>query len=153
MPYCLPDLNQLLAASKRTPRDRHGRPLPALNHYATMKREHGVDVILVLRSQLVKHFGGIPRLPLPIRSILFLWVEKEKRRDPDNIAAGGTKIILDSLQQIGVIRGDGWALYEMELHREYAMAHKFLVDPQHAGVFITITYASAKPCRLVGTRS
>lgn len=34
--------------------------------------------------------------------------EKDARRDKDNIASGGFKMILDSLQHAGILRNDGW---------------------------------------------
>lgn len=37
----------------------------------------------------------------------YLWVEKNKRRDLDNITFG-RKIIQDSLVQCGVLKNDGW---------------------------------------------
>jgi hypothetical protein len=38
-----------------------------------------------------------------------LYVEPNRKRDPDNIVAGGTKLLLDSLVGAGVLRGDGWS--------------------------------------------
>ena len=38
---------------------------------------------------------------------VFTWYEKDKRRNPDNIAAG-KKYIFDGLQQVKVIKNDGW---------------------------------------------
>lgn len=40
--------------------------------------------------------------------LTLLFVEPNKRRDPDNVVAGGTKLVLDSLVGAGVLRGDGW---------------------------------------------
>lgn len=39
----------------------------------------------------------------------FLFIESDRRRDPDNIAAGGVKILFDALVGADVIAGDGWA--------------------------------------------
>jgi len=38
--------------------------------------------------------------------ISFTWMEGDRKRDPDGIAAGGTKIILDALVRCGVLRSD-----------------------------------------------
>lgn len=49
-------------------------------------------------------------LPKHIRKqvdIEFVWVEKNKKRDKDNIAFA-KKFILDALQDLGVIGNDGW---------------------------------------------
>ncbi len=40
--------------------------------------------------------------------ISFTWIEKNKRRDPDNICAG-KKFILDGLVLAGLLSADGWA--------------------------------------------
>ena len=39
---------------------------------------------------------------------VFLWLEPNKKRDKDNIAAGGRKYIFDSLVEMGILKGDGW---------------------------------------------
>jgi Holliday junction resolvase RusA-like endonuclease len=38
---------------------------------------------------------------------IFHWIEKDRRRDKDNIAMA-KKFILDSLQEWGVLKNDGW---------------------------------------------
>ena len=35
------------------------------------------------------------------------WVEKTKRRDPDNIM-GGIKYVLDGIVKAGILKNDGW---------------------------------------------
>ena len=39
----------------------------------------------------------------------FTWVEASRRRDPDNIAAGGRKLLFDTLVELGAWQNDGWA--------------------------------------------
>ena len=39
----------------------------------------------------------------------YLWVEKNKKRDLDNISSFGRKVIQDALVNEGVIANDGWA--------------------------------------------
>lgn len=38
----------------------------------------------------------------------YRWYEPNRKRDKDNIAAVGRKIIQDALVEAGVIRNDGW---------------------------------------------
>ena len=45
--------------------------------------------------------------PMGIISLVFVWVEKNKKRDKDNITAA-KKFIFDGMQQAGVIPNDGW---------------------------------------------
>lgn len=39
--------------------------------------------------------------------VTFVWVEKDRRRDPDNIDSA-KKFILDGLIKAGILKGDGW---------------------------------------------
>lgn len=41
-------------------------------------------------------------------SVHFELVEQNTRRDPDNIASGAAKLVLDGLVKAGVLEGDGW---------------------------------------------
>ena len=38
----------------------------------------------------------------------FLWIEPNKKRNPDNVAAGGRKMVFDGLVTAKVIENDGW---------------------------------------------
>lgn len=38
----------------------------------------------------------------------YIWHEKDKRRDLDNISSFGRKVIQDALVSVGVLGGDGW---------------------------------------------
>ena len=38
----------------------------------------------------------------------FIWIEKNKKRDKDNITGFGKKVILDALVQEEIIENDGW---------------------------------------------
>ena len=48
-------------------------------------------------------------LPVKTAYLRFTWGEPNKKRDPDNIAAGGRKFILDALVHSGILPNDGWA--------------------------------------------
>lgn len=62
--------------------------------------------------------------------IEFLWIEQNKRRDKDNIASA-KKFILDALQEIGILKGDGW---------KHIVGFKddFKINTKHPGVEVTI---------------
>lgn len=68
--------------------------------YARMKRD---------LTAVVKTLAERAKLPkFPARVVLeFTWVEQDRRRDPDNVAAA-RKFVLDGLVAAGVLRGDGW---------------------------------------------
>ena len=68
---------------------------------AKLKREQMNAVILVLRRQIRRPL----REPVTMR---YLWVEKDRRRDKDNISGGGRKIIQDALVRMKALKNDGW---------------------------------------------
>lgn len=56
-------------------------------------------------QKLYYYFCRLPELKPPIR-IHFTWIEKNKRRDLDNISSAGRKFILDTLQKCGKLKND-----------------------------------------------
>lgn len=56
----------------------------------------------------------LPELKTPV-SITFVWIEKNKRRDLDNVSAVGRKFILDTLQLCGKLKNDNLN-YVVDLH-------------------------------------
>lgn len=47
----------------------------------------------------------LPAFTVPI-AIRMVWIEKNERRDRDNVSSGGSKIILDAMKQLGTIIDD-----------------------------------------------
>jgi len=90
----LPGVNELLAAAK----SGHGRG----NAYSRLKAEWKTTVhYLAIHARLRPHTGPV--------KIAFDWIERNRRRDPDNFTGGGRKLILDGLVAAGVLQNDGWA--------------------------------------------
>lgn len=86
--------------------------LPGLNDYVDAERRHrqaGGSFKRKWQNAVFNALRGQIRRPLrePVR-LSFLWVEKDRRRDKDNIAAFGRKVIQDALVQMKVLRNDGW---------------------------------------------
>jgi len=71
-----------------------------------------------------------PALEKPVE-VHFKWYRKNRRFDPDNIAAG-QKYILDGLVEGKVLENDGWKQIK-ELH------HTFEVDKKNPRVVVTLT--------------
>lgn len=90
IPGQLPGMNEVVESSKSC----RGKS----NQYARDKKAIG-DWIRIYLSQ-----GKLPQFKEC--KIGFHWVEPDKKRDPDNISAGGKKFILDALVSIGVIPTD-----------------------------------------------
>ena len=88
IPGELPDLNTIIDESKK-----HWA------EYNRMKKEYTEMV-----AWLAKGKGKFKKINLDIT-----WVCKDRRKDKDNIMAGGLKMILDGLVVAGVIKNDGWS--------------------------------------------
>lgn len=92
IPGPLPSLNDLIDAAK-------GKGGTGVG-YSTLKHRW---------TEAVFWRAKAARLPALERIFVrFTWVEKDRSRNPDNIAAGGRKPSLDGLVQAKVIKNDGW---------------------------------------------
>ncbi len=87
IPGELPSLNEIIGKSK----SHWGK-------YHKTKKEETNKV-----AWLAKSLPPVERVELDITYYCI-----NRRKDPDNIAAGGKKIILDGLVKAGVIANDGW---------------------------------------------
>lgn len=85
--------------------------LPGLNEYtnscrsgyrqgARLKRQTEEDLIWIFKSQFKGQLNGL-------YDVDFVWFEKDKRRDHDNIASA-RKFIFDALVKSGILPDDGW---------------------------------------------
>ena len=91
-----------------------------------LKRKNQDIVSLYIRNQL----RGIH-----ITKTVFMkytWVEKDKRRDLDNISSFGRKVIQDALVNCGVLKNDGW-------DQIFGFTDTFCVDKDHPRIEVTIT--------------
>lgn len=93
IPGRLPGLNELIAAAKGA--GGTGRA------YSRLKRDWTNTIHLLARA------AKLGRAPTPA-FLRFVWVEPNRRRDPDNFCAGGRKLLLDGLVAAGVFSDDGW---------------------------------------------
>lgn len=91
LPFTFPGLNDYIDA-ERSHRQKA----------AKMKREWQNAVMFCIRRQIREKFTR----PVHMR---YLWVEKDRRRDKDNVAAFGRKVIQDALVKARVLENDGWA--------------------------------------------
>ena len=57
------------------------------------------------QQALYYYLRKLPQFKKPIK-LHFTWIEKNKRRDLDNISAVGKKFILDTLQLCGKLKND-----------------------------------------------
>lgn len=116
IPGPLPGLNELIGAAK----SGRGRS----NAYSRLKSTWTGVVMAKARSARMPKF-------VDCVSVLFVWREANKRRDIDNVAGGGTKLVLDGLVKAGVLDGDGWK-------HVFCIEHRFQVDVKKPGVLVVI---------------
>src|SRR5690625_3020649 len=110
IPGELPDMNKIIKASK--------------SHYmaySTLKKDY---TALVQMSA-----GSLTKIEKADFEIT--WYCKNKRKDPDNVAGGGIKFLLDGLVKAGVLDNDGWK----EVN---SVKHIFKVDKNNPRVEVII---------------
>lgn len=109
-------MNELIAAAKGSGGRGAG--------YAKLKRQWTEAVWAYAKNQRVPAISG--------RVILeFTWHEIDRRRDPDNVAAGGRKLVLDGLVKAGVLGGDGWRYVQ-------SWTDRFDIQPDRPGVAVQL---------------
>lgn len=90
VPGSLPGMNKMIGAA-------HSK---SYHVYSNMKRKYTELVAACCKEQAIGPYTA----PIKLR---IQWIEPNKRRDLDNIAAA-KKFILDGLVMAGVIPNDGW---------------------------------------------
>lgn len=91
---------------------------------AKQKQQYDFAIVAILRTKGFRH--QFRRVRVHIK-----WIEKNRRRDPDNIAAG-KKFIMDALVDHGVLQGDGW-------QHVVSYSDSFDVDKNNTGFWLTLT--------------
>jgi Holliday junction resolvase RusA-like endonuclease len=87
-------------------------PLPGLNELIRAKGNTRYQAYNKLKREWMKTIqwelvaGKI--IPVSKAFFRFTWHEASRRRDLDNITAGGRKLILDALVLSGILSDDGW---------------------------------------------
>ena len=116
-------MNDLLDWSKRQG-TRTGRKGQRVNVYAEQKKSWEEIIWAAIRNAHIQPIRGSVTL-------LYLWKEPNKRRNPSNIVAGGRKFIEDALVRAGILHNDGWKeILEFTDH--------WIVDKKQPGVRVTL---------------
>jgi Holliday junction resolvase RusA-like endonuclease len=106
-------------------------PLPGMNdfagkksrwHYGLLKRNWNMTISLYIKQAKLK--------PMPCVRVSFLWHERNKRRDPDNVMSGA-KFILDALVSCKILPDDGWD----EIR---GITHSYTVSATNPGVMVVL---------------
>lgn len=96
------------------------------NRYAgaKLKKEQEEFIIIEIKKQIKS-----AKIETPVR-INYLWIEKDKRRDLDNVCFA-RKFIQDALVKADVLKDDGWGYI-------IGFSDKFKVDKEHPGVLVEL---------------
>ena len=89
IPGRLPGLNEIIASSRTHWAVANKQKIDAMN-----------TVAYYARAARIKPVNGFAEITITC-------YEPNKRRDADNVQAGGNKAILDALYKAGIIKGDG----------------------------------------------
>lgn len=92
---------------------------------ANLKKSSQLDCARYIKKQM----KGID-VKTPIR-LHYTFVERNKRRDLDNISGFAHKVIQDALVQVGVLPNDGWE----QIH---GYTDSFMVDAHEPRIIVTI---------------
>lgn len=92
LPGRMPGLNELLDGKAQ-----HGK----WNQYNATKSKFGAAIGLVARTNGLLAQGA--------SYVSALWLEPNRKRDPDNIVSGGFKLLNDAFVSAGILSGDGWS--------------------------------------------
>lgn len=98
LPGPMPGMNDFIDLAKR--QGRRGRKGKMWNSYNEMKTHWESGIVLECLRQEIEPVQGEAYFR-------FGWIEKNRRRDKDNIVAG-RKLILDGLVMAKILAGDGW---------------------------------------------
>ena len=82
--------------------------VPSLNEYIEACRRNkyaAANMKKYTEAEIITYLRRLPTFDKPVY-IHFRWIEKNKRRDCDNIAAG-KKFILDAMVKAGILKDDG----------------------------------------------
>jgi hypothetical protein len=109
----LPSMNDIIAACHSKYRGK----------YNNMKKKSAERISLAMRESNIQHVDHA--------LFEFLWIEPNKRRDPDNVCAGGRKFILDTIVSCGIMKDDS-AKYVMGFKDDWGY------DKESPGVQVTI---------------
>ena len=116
----MPGQNEIIATAKKH-----------WSEYAKMKKQLTLSAAFLARSQKLKPVTGRVR-------IHFDWYEENKRRDPDNIRAGGTKFIVDGLMKAEILPQDGWSIIA-------GLSDTFHVDKENPRIEILLEEVNSEP--------
>ena len=87
----------------RKPLIRPANPYEDRNLRRKIEKADNEDIIMLAIRKYLKGVQIHKKVTME-----YLWVEKNKRRDLDNVSSFGRKVIQDALVKSGVLANDGW---------------------------------------------
>lgn len=111
--------------------------LPGLNEYQYACRSHfskgakmKKSAIQIVSAYIYQQLRNV-KIKNKVR-IDYIWYEKNKKRDLDNISSFGRKVIQDALVDNGILENDGW-------NNIVGFSDTFYIDSQNPRIEVIIT--------------
>ena len=120
IPGPMPGMNEIIDAKGTVRKTRGGK---RFDMYQKLKKDWSERIAIYVRQA---HF---PRLVGP-HEFFFEHREPHRQRDPDNFTGGAHKLILDALQEAGILENDGWK-------QVVSFQDMWTVDAERPGVLMT----------------
>jgi hypothetical protein len=99
-----------------------------LRSYTTVKAEWEAIIVAWARGKVLP--------PMPAVEVVFIWSEADTKRDPDGVASGGAKLLLDGLTKAGIFEGDRWRDIK-------SIRHEFRWGDPKPGVHVSLQWFEA----------
>ncbi len=124
IPGPLPGQNEMMAAAKKKIPWLSGGKKKVFQ-YTVMKNEWTDKICIYFMKSKIPKMKAV--------AVEFVWLEKDRKRDPDNITAA-KKFILDGMVVAGIIPNDGWKQVK-------GLSDSFAVSKDNPGVIVTVKRA------------
>lgn len=106
-------------------------PLPGMNDFAGKKSRWHYTALKKDWQQVIGVHIHLAKLQkMQWATVTFLWKEKNRKRDPDNICSA-QKFVLDALVSKGILPDDGW-------DEIMGLSHRFSVQARNPGVDVIL---------------
>ena len=91
------------------------------------------NAIMIVSAYIYQQLRGV-KIDKKVR-IDYIWYEKNKKRDLDNISSFGRKVIQDALVDNGTLKNDGW-------ENVIGFSDTFYIDKDNPRIEVIITEIS-----------
>ncbi len=134
----LPGLNQMLDAARISRKIRSGRKIFRIAKHDDDKKKIEAGIVAAIKTQDIT--------PVDAAHLVYIHIEKNRRRDPSNVRAGAEKYVWDALQAAGILVNDGWK-------QDLGTEHEFYVNPVDPCLIVIIISGEDAPERFSAAKT